>query len=234
MRHRIGFTLVELLVVIAIIGILIALLLPAIQSARESARRTKCQNNEHQLGLAVLQFANAHGGAFPFTVHGESGGLDSSKSWVFTVAPFLESVHAIRICPDDPSGADRLSSDPPLTSYVINEYVANPRVKESACNLKKCKETKRTLVMFEGAAGRSLDILSEHVHCSLFYTPAKVLLGFPYVWANMASEIAPDRHIDMANYLYADGHVRVISVESLSQTVQQDIANATNFAKPLQ
>src|SRR5687767_11742981 len=63
-RHcvrRTGFTLVELLVVIAIIGILIALLLPAVQAAREAARRSSCQNNLKQYGLALHNYNDVNG-----------------------------------------------------------------------------------------------------------------------------------------------------------------------------
>ena len=88
-----GFTLVELLVVIAIIGILVALLLPAIQAAREAARRSSCVNNLHQIGVALHNFHSAHG-VFPYGAN--DGDCEAStpdrqvKAWRVLLLPYME------------------------------------------------------------------------------------------------------------------------------------------------
>lgn len=89
-RNR-GFTLVELLVVIAIIGMLVALLLPAVQAAREAARRMQCTNNLKQWGLAMHNYADLHGEALPPGGTTPSGDHSYRRgSFVVRLLPFLE------------------------------------------------------------------------------------------------------------------------------------------------
>ncbi|MBA2113019.1 DUF1559 domain-containing protein [Bremerella alba] len=90
MKRHSGFTLVELLVVIAIIGVLIALLLPAVQQAREAARRMQCSNNQKQLGLAFHNYHDTYQG-FPLgPISVRDNGIQYALGWVPRIFPFIE------------------------------------------------------------------------------------------------------------------------------------------------
>ena len=90
---RRGFTLVELLVVIAIIGILIAMLLPAVQAAREAGRRTSCKNNLHQIGIATHLYHDTHR-QLPWATSGFGGpGVGILRSGFVDILPYVEQDH---------------------------------------------------------------------------------------------------------------------------------------------
>jgi len=132
-----GFTLVELLVVIAIVSILIGLLLPAVQTAREAARRTSCSNNLRQLGLAMLNYESARQ-RFPagYKSHPTSDGsvpsgvfIDSSTwdagpgwGWTATLLPYLEQSNL----------SDQLDKNQPIWSN-LNRSIVQQKISLLLC-----------------------------------------------------------------------------------------------------
>jgi hypothetical protein len=100
MKHRGAFTLIELFMVVSIIAVLIALLLPAVQSSREAARRTQCTNNLFQLGIGLANYASTHH-VFPPGVVNDKGPILNlptgyHHSWVVQILPFIEQNNVYR------------------------------------------------------------------------------------------------------------------------------------------
>jgi prepilin-type processing-associated H-X9-DG protein/prepilin-type N-terminal cleavage/methylation domain-containing protein len=232
MKTRTAFTLVELLVVIAILGVLVALLLPAVQAARGAARRMQCSNNLRQIGLGVHQYADAHRGAFPLMAHDD---VDRKDSWIFTLAPYLENVDAIRLCPEDHARLEATSGR--RTSYALNGYLRTPTEVELLVypetaddfvpEMYDLAQTHGTIVAME--AGVAVEGNFDHLHTWTWFSEAYPTV--PERWAAVQSELAVDRHGGtLANYLYADGHVSSIDAGQIETWV----AEGTNFVRPPQ
>ena len=163
---------------------------------------------------------------------------DRAQSWVHSLAPFMENVDEVRLCPDDLGRQEARSGR--VTSYAMNGYLRKVSrserllyegtpdesvLNEFADRLQAVGATHDTLVMFE--AGRSVETAYDHIHTWEWFTEQ-----YPSVEARMAKirvDVVIDRHQgQVANYLYADGHVAVIAAAQIAEWVDEEF----NFAKP--
>ena len=209
-------------------GILLALLLPAVFSARLASDRMICANNMRQIGIGLQMFVDDHDGRFPETGHTASS---SEDLWLIRLEPYIANVRKIMICPADPKGRDRLEVGG--ASYVLNEYISVPG-EDQALRFDEIQTTTRTITVFTISDDQGINEWNDHTHSRLWFDPATT----PEARWNLINEdIAPDRFEwgknefnlnGTANYLYADGHVEAIEASAVKGFADRN----ENFAKP--
>ena len=233
-RKQTGLTLIEVLIVIGIVGVLIAMLLPAVQSARDSARRIQCQSNLRQIALAVHQYYDTHHGYF-FLHHSFLADVDSQVAasdsfaeiyWEDKLQPFIggqigniDQLSRQHITDDEIYRCvDDLSTRHPLfdaqgaadgianrTSYLMNSLLSHKTRRYGSWTFKR----------FQLEVGTSKFVcFSERKAAAFTKDQGNDPRQDDYdIWLGtgiIGPWIASKRHQELANYLYLDGHAAVL------------------------
>lgn len=219
-RQSRGFTLIELLVVIAIIAILASILFPAFARARENARRASCQSNLKQMGLSFMQYTQD----YDEKLTPEGSYID----WPVRLQPYIKNVQIFK-CPSDSIG------NLPDASGAF-AYAVGKRMSYGICIKPDYTNSSPGRGANFGIAGDSTGKFAP-VSIATFESVSETFLvgefgNDPAKPADYGNYIAPlgnawgytaevpgDRHFNGGNWLYADGHVKFLRPEKVSETV---------------
>ncbi len=228
-----GFTLLEALVGVAIVGALTVFLAGAAGRGVMAANRAKCAANLRQIGMAITMYTADHAGFLPPTTH--SSGSQWESAWIYALAPYLENMNAVRICPADPQRAARLKGGG--TSYILNNIVCDPQYGpfgeplQSFNNLLRLPYPSRVfLAGIIADSRRGAGVQNDHTHAE----------AWDAGWRAFTADIEANRHRTgtsnalrtngSANYLFADAHVETISADEMKARFDR----GENLARPPQ
>jgi prepilin-type N-terminal cleavage/methylation domain-containing protein/prepilin-type processing-associated H-X9-DG protein len=209
LRSMTAFTLIELLVVIAIIAILAAILFPVFGRARENARRSSCQSNVKQIGLAFAQYSQDYDERFPSTY----SGFTATGVWYGSLQPYLKSAQ-IFTCPSDSQMANGLTGF--HVSYIYNFDVGGEDGRDNK-SLASVESPSTVIMMTDGSSVMESD---GSIKPTSAVQSCMGVCGFagPNSFRsdifNAQKAPHPDwgapiaRHLETTNALYADGHVK--------------------------
>jgi prepilin-type processing-associated H-X9-DG protein len=127
----------------------------------------------------------------------------------------MEDVDAIRICPEDQKGSERLTKK--MTSYVMNAYVSDSALRDAILNRNKLPTLSKTMIAFEltDRLNRPVSEYDDHVHSHQWFTASNI--RDDRVFDAVQGEISVDRHGGAAHYLFADSRVALIPHETISE-----------------
>lgn len=203
---RQAFTLIKLLVVIVIVGLLAGLIFPVLWNAREAARRSSCQSNLRQIGVAIAMYVHDYSDTHP-PDNSHRNPPARHIGWAALLQPYLGSTQALQ-CPSEETPANSVPTSSGYTDYLYNRYALGLRDAFFAFPID-------TILCMDGVRGDSAmwdnGTSDAYFDCRGDSTMPSATPGVA-TWLHRPREEFifryAERHGEAANYLFADGHVK--------------------------